>query len=60
MQQLASLVGEDKVMFASNWPHPEGLDEPLNYSKYLDGIPSKLTERVMHTRACEFTGAPKR
>lgn len=54
--QLAGLIGEDRVMFGSDWPHPEGLDEPLSYLKYLDGVSDDLRQRIMSTNAYEFMG----
>ena len=37
--ELAGIVGVDRVLFGSDWPHPEGLAEP---ARYID----VLTERT--------------
>jgi predicted TIM-barrel fold metal-dependent hydrolase len=33
---LVAAVGSDHVAFGSDYPHPEGLAEPLEYFSYLD------------------------
>ena len=37
---VVQTVGWDKVMFGSDWPHPEGLAEPKGYWKYAEGMDS--------------------
>ena len=32
---LADMIGEDRVLFGSDYPHPEGLAEPASYVKHL-------------------------
>jgi predicted TIM-barrel fold metal-dependent hydrolase len=34
--ELAGIVGVDRVLFGSDYPHPEGLAEPLRYIDVLD------------------------
>jgi len=34
--QLVGSVGADHVLFGSDYPHPEGLSEPLEYLDFLD------------------------
>ena len=34
---LAELVGEEHVLFGSDFPHPEGLADPVSYVDELDG-----------------------
>jgi predicted TIM-barrel fold metal-dependent hydrolase len=38
---LADLVGVDRVLFGSDYPHPEGLAEPCSY---LDHLPEGLSD----------------
>jgi predicted TIM-barrel fold metal-dependent hydrolase len=40
IDQLVDLMGADHVLFGSDFPHPEGLAEPLSY---LDHLPSTLS-----------------
>ena len=56
--ELAVLIGADKVMFGSDWPHPEGLAEPLSYVKYLDGLDGDLRRKILSSNAYGFMGLP--
>ncbi len=35
---LASLIGADRVLAGSDYPHPEGLAEPWEFAEELDGL----------------------
>ena len=37
-QALAELIGVERILFGSDWPHGEGLAEPLDFAKELDGF----------------------
>jgi predicted TIM-barrel fold metal-dependent hydrolase len=37
LNELSELVGEDRVLFGSDYPHPEGLAEPRKYVDELRG-----------------------
>jgi predicted TIM-barrel fold metal-dependent hydrolase len=40
LAELSSIVGVERVLFGSDWPHPEGLADPI---RYVDEL-TKLTE----------------
>ncbi len=44
---LAELVGEDNVLFGSDFPHPEGLAEPARYVDELEGLPDETIRKIM-------------
>src|SRR5919109_1358647 len=44
---LASLIGEDRVLFGSDYPHPEGLAEPATYVDKLAGAPEATVRKIM-------------
>ncbi|MFJ9176075.1 amidohydrolase family protein [Streptomyces sp. NPDC102360] len=44
---LADLIGEDKVLFGSDYPHPEGLAEPTSYVDALAGMDQKRQAKIM-------------
>jgi predicted TIM-barrel fold metal-dependent hydrolase len=44
---LAELIGDDRVLFGSDYPHPEGLAEPASYMKELDGVPDETVRKIM-------------
>jgi predicted TIM-barrel fold metal-dependent hydrolase len=41
--ELSSIVGVERVLFGSDYPHPEGLAEPLRYVDVLNER-TKLSE----------------
>ncbi|WP_235490843.1 amidohydrolase family protein, partial [Frankia sp. AvcI1] len=46
--ELAEAIGYDHVLFGSDWPHPEGLEQPLNFAdKLVDRADPVETARVM-------------
>ncbi len=44
---LIKAIGADKVVFGSDYPHPEGLADPVSYAKELQGLSSEDLERIM-------------
>lgn len=56
MSQLVALLGADRVMFGSDYPHPEGLAEPREFLSELAGLPEDTTARVMGRNLKELLG----
>ncbi len=44
---LIKAIGSDKVVFGSDFPHPEGLANPLSYVKELESLPEDDVKRIM-------------
>jgi predicted TIM-barrel fold metal-dependent hydrolase len=44
---IVRLLGADRVVFGSDYPHPEGLAAPADYFKRLDGLPPNDIARIM-------------
>ena len=40
-KQMAELCGIDRVIFGSDWPHPEGLADPINLVDDLEARPRR-------------------
>ena len=55
---LIKLVGVDRVVFGSDYPHPEGMSEPLAYVDELDGLPKEDIARVMGGNLAEVVNVP--
>jgi predicted TIM-barrel fold metal-dependent hydrolase len=53
-------LGWDKVMFGSDYPHPEGLPEPKDYYKYAEGMDHKRAHDFMGDNARRLLGLPIR
>ena len=46
-QGLIDLLGADRVLFGSDYPHPEGMADPITFVDDLEGLPEKDVELVM-------------
>ena len=44
---LAGLIGEERVLFGSDYPHPEGLAEPATYVDQLAGVAKETVRKIM-------------
>jgi predicted TIM-barrel fold metal-dependent hydrolase len=44
---LCDLIGEDHVLFGSDYPHPEGLADPLGYVDELEGASPERIAKIM-------------
>jgi predicted TIM-barrel fold metal-dependent hydrolase len=44
---LAALIGEDNVLFGSDYPHPEGLADPTSYVAELGDAPEETVRKIM-------------
>jgi predicted TIM-barrel fold metal-dependent hydrolase len=44
---LAQLIGDDRVLFGSDFPHPEGLADPCSYVDELQGVPDETVRKIM-------------
>ncbi len=40
-------IPADRLMFGSDFPHPEGMGDPLAYSEVVDGLPTDVQELIM-------------
>jgi predicted TIM-barrel fold metal-dependent hydrolase len=45
--ELADLIGVTNVLFGSDYPHPEGLAEPVDFLGELDGMSAPDQQRIM-------------
>jgi predicted TIM-barrel fold metal-dependent hydrolase len=46
-EKIVSLLGADRVLFGSDWPHPEGLKRPLDYFKDIDTLSPADQKKIM-------------
>ena len=47
MSELASLLPVERILFGSDFPHPEGLQHPLDYYKEFSKLDSAAVEKIM-------------
>jgi predicted TIM-barrel fold metal-dependent hydrolase len=45
--ELAGLIGAERVLFGSDFPHPEGLASPASYVDELSGLPDDVIRQIM-------------
>ena len=57
---VVDMLGWDKVMFGSDYPHPEGLPEPKGYYKYAEGMDDRRARDFMGDNARRLLGLPIR
>jgi predicted TIM-barrel fold metal-dependent hydrolase len=55
---LADLIGVERILFGSDWPHGEGVAQPLDFTKELGGFDEHAVRRIMHDNAVELLRAP--
>lgn len=56
LHKLADTIGVERILFGSDWPHGEGLAEPLQFLKELEGFSEDEVRRIMRTNALELLG----
>jgi predicted TIM-barrel fold metal-dependent hydrolase len=58
LEALADLIGAEHILFGSDWPHGEGVAEPLDFTKELGGFDEHAVQRIMHDNCAELLRAP--
>ncbi len=53
---LVNLLGADHVIFGSDFPHVEGLADPLTYVDELSGLPDEDVRKIMGGNLMELLG----
>ena len=55
---LIDAIGTGHVLFGSDYPHPEGLREPLDYVPRLAGYDAAVIRRVLRGNTAALLGLP--
>jgi predicted TIM-barrel fold metal-dependent hydrolase len=56
MRRLADLIGVERVLFGSDWPHGEGLARPTDFVKELHDFSDAEIHKVMRDNALDLLG----
>jgi len=56
LHRLAGIIGVERVLFGSDWPHGEGLAEPLQFVKELAGFDAHEVRRIMRDNVLDLLG----
>jgi predicted TIM-barrel fold metal-dependent hydrolase len=57
LRALADLVGVERVLFGSDWPHGEGLAQPMDFLRELSDFNEYEVHRIMRENSLELLGA---
>ena len=49
--KIVERIGADRVLFGSDFPHAEGLADPVSFVKEIDGLPDADVRKIMHDNA---------
>jgi len=44
---VVEALGADHVLFGSDFPHPEGLGDPVSFARDLEGLPDDVVAKIM-------------
>jgi len=44
---LIDILGVDRVLFGSDYPHPEGMSDPISFVDELKGLPHADVAKIM-------------
>lgn len=53
---IVDIMGADHVLFGSDYPHPEGIGEPLSFVDRLAGIDEEDKAKIMGANAMDLLG----
>ncbi|MCW2520388.1 MAG: amidohydrolase, partial [Mycobacterium sp.] len=61
-KKMADLCGIDRIMFGSDWPHPEGLSDPINLVDDLErhGLDEEGVRKVMGGNMVDLFKVPNK
>jgi predicted TIM-barrel fold metal-dependent hydrolase len=55
VNEVVRLMGAERVLFGSDWPHIEGMPQPLDYLPELAKLDAAQRRMVLHDNAAELT-----
>jgi len=53
---LADLLGPEAVLFGSDFPHPEGMAEPIEFAARLEGLDATAVRSIMRDNTGRLLG----
>jgi predicted TIM-barrel fold metal-dependent hydrolase len=59
IKYLADVVGVDRILFGSDYPHTDGLAEPASVLDYLGDFDDEAVRKIVHGNARELV-TPRR
>ncbi len=59
VDEVVELMGDDRVIFGSDWPHIEALPEPTDYLAELRKFDAPTVRKIMRDNTFALTGPPR-
>jgi predicted TIM-barrel fold metal-dependent hydrolase len=59
VSQIVELMGADRVIFGSDWPHIEGMPRPLDYLSELKSFDDADRRRILLDNVSELNTPPR-
>src|SRR3984957_11161230 len=56
LRELAEVLGVEKILFGSDWPHGEGLESPLSFVEELTRFNDADIRKIMRDNALDLLG----
>jgi predicted TIM-barrel fold metal-dependent hydrolase len=56
LEEVVEILGEDRVVFGSDWPHVEGTPEPAAFFDNVQGLSSAALKKIMRENAMSLMG----
>jgi predicted TIM-barrel fold metal-dependent hydrolase len=54
VEEVVELMGADRVIFGSDWPHIEGMPRPLDYVRELKVFDDATRRKILRDNICEL------
>ena len=58
--EMAGLCGVDRIIFGSDWPHPEGMSDPITLVEDLQGLDEEGQRKVMGGNMIDLFKVPNK
>jgi predicted TIM-barrel fold metal-dependent hydrolase len=56
LETLGQLIGTDRILFGSDWPHGEGLAQPLGFLDVIAGFDDAAKHQIMYENCARLLG----